>query len=304
MGNAVVSAQSAVLACIFGTLLVIACGSDSESDGSTDRPGSGGAGLGGSFDPGGGNAPPLTPDGPLNGTPGRFGSYALGDPLDTENAPTTYTNLAGCGTILTGVVRDFKDTHSDFEKFSGSEATLGMVGPELGFDSKPVYTDNPRRQQSSGQAAFDTWYRNTPGENMPFFLRIELVEHDGLYTFESDDFFPVDGAGFGNQGRARNYHFTTEFHTQFRYSGGESFRFTGDDDLWVFINRRLAIDLGGLHPELSSEIRLDEAAARLGLERGQIYPLSLFHAERHTEHSHFRIDTTLTFVNCGDVTVE
>jgi fibro-slime domain-containing protein len=83
------------------------------------------------------------------------------------------------------------------------------------------------------------------------------------------------------------------------YSGGERFSFTGDDDLWVFINGRLAIDLGGLHPPAGNMLDLDTAANELGIVPGGQYSLDLFHAERHTEASNFRVDTTLAFTSCG-----
>ena len=31
------------------------------------------------------------------------------------------------------------------------------------------------------------------------------------------------------------------------------------------------------------------------------YDLDLFHAERHTNESNFRVDTNLAFVNCGTI---
>jgi fibro-slime domain-containing protein len=123
----------------------------------------------------------------------------------------------------------------------------------------------------------------------------------GCSRFESNAFFPLDDAALGNQGRDHNFHFTTEVHTRFLYQGGETFRFTGDDDLWVFINNRLAIDLGGVHGAQSDEIDLDARAGELRISTGNVYRLEFFHAERHTSESNFRVDTNLAFVNCGEI---
>ncbi|HWZ89874.1 MAG TPA: fibro-slime domain-containing protein, partial [Polyangiaceae bacterium] len=87
--------------------------------------------------------------------------------------------------------------------------------------------------------------------------------------------------------------------TQFSYTGGETFQFQGDDDVWVFINGKLTVDLGGLHPRTLGTVSLDASATMLGLQKGNVYSLDLFHAERHTDKSTFRIDTNLSFVNCG-----
>jgi fibro-slime domain-containing protein len=69
--------------------------------------------------------------------------------------------------------------------------------------------------------------------------------------------------------------------------------------VWVFINGHLAVDLGGLHPKGSAAVVLDASAAELGLVKGNVYSLALFQAERHTPESTFRIDTNLSFVDCG-----
>ena len=47
---------------------------------------------------------------------------------------------------------------------------------------------------------------------------------------------------------------------------------------------------------------MDTSAATLGLTKSHTYDLELFHAERHTTASHFRIDTNFVFVNCGMIT--
>jgi len=83
------------------------------------------------------------------------------------------------------------------------------------------------------------------------------------------------------------------------HTGGEKFTITGDDDLWVFINAKLALDLAGLHPKLDSKIDMDAMAAHLGLTKGKAYDLALFHAERHTTAS--RVDTNFVFVSWGTV---
>jgi fibro-slime domain-containing protein len=88
---------------------------------------------------------------------------------------------------------------------------------------------------------------------------------------------------------------------KFRYKGGELFSFTGDDDLWVFVNDRLAIDLGGLHSAQTDVIDLDARAVELGIELGNEYALDLFHAERHTKASKFMVQSTLEFTNCDPI---
>lgn len=257
---------------------------------------------------------------PTNFIPADEGAYALGKAIMGDGTTDTGITAGADCDILVGVVRDFKGAnqpggHPDFEAFSGDQETPGLVLGDLGMDNKPVYAGRcddsgskgcPYGEQLTTMANFDQWYRYTPGVNMPYLIYFKFSKNGNTSTFASSHFFPLDGAGFGNSGKGtdnqqHNFHFTTELHTQFKYLGGEQFKFTGDDDLWVFINKKLAIDLGGLHPARQQQIDLDQQAGALGITAGGVYALELFHAERHTDASNFRVDTNLDFVDCGNV---
>lgn len=194
--------------------------------------------------------------------------------------------------LLTATVRDFRAAHPDFQAANGSEQ--GIVAAQLGEDDTPVYAAPASSRTTHGADAFAQWFHDVDGVNEAIDIELELVEtEEGVFQYRNNAFFPIDGRGFGNEGNSHNYHFTLELHSEFVYRGGEVFQFTGDDDIFVFINGRLAIDLGGVHSSQSRAVQLDQAAAALGIEPGNIYPLDIFFAERHTVASNFRIDTTI-----------
>jgi len=91
----------------------------------------------------------------------------------------------------------------------------------------------------------------------------------GVYTYDNGSFFLLDGELFGNQGRSHNCHITVEMHTAFTYEAGQVIEFRGDDDIWVFINDELAIDLGDVLSPVAGRVSLDS----LGLTAGETYAL-------------------------------
>ncbi|HQR05264.1 MAG TPA: putative Ig domain-containing protein [Gemmatales bacterium] len=201
--------------------------------------------------------------------------------------PVTHT-LPVPGIELTAIIRDFTpSTNPDFEYGGGGP---GMVDTVLGADNTPTLADPDNTSSIHSAETFYQWYHDVPGVNLrtdyPLFLT-ETSPGSGILQFTSNDFFPIDGQLFGDYAYGHNYHFTLELHTQFVYHGGESFNFAGDDDVWVYINKNLVVDLGGIHGTQGAVVNLDS----LGLNAGQSYSFDMFFAERHTVGSTLSMQT-------------
>jgi cysteine-rich repeat protein len=169
-------------------------------------------------------------------------------------------------------------------------------------------------------------------------LRLSRVGTTSAYQFSSasNDFYPLGHStlprterGFGYtlttdntaeasySGSNRNFHFTSELRYFFKYKGGETLTFYGDDDVWVFVNGRLAVDIGGIHSQEWGRVILgdesgdctqngggteptdttcyttteqaDATDGRFGIEKGNAYEIVVFQAERHPTGSNYRL---------------
>lgn len=216
--------------------------------------------------------------------------------------------LAQAATLtLTGTLRDFNYSGSSYGGVAGHPdfegpccgMDFGIAASLLGPDGKPVFGGGSHWSVSSA-ASFYQWYHDDPTVNRTGSVSITLNDiGGGLYQYSSGAFFPADGILLDQPSiYGHNYGFTTEFHTTFGYAAAnaDTFSFVGDDDVFVFINGKLAIDLGGVHGPAGGSVSLNSIAAAYGLVDGNNYSLDVFQAERHTSGSNFTMTTSLQLV--------
>ena len=89
-----------------------------------------------------------------------------------------------------------------------------------------------------------------------------------------------------------NFSFTSQVRYWFKYDATKTFTldFTGDDDVWLFINKQLGVDLGGIHTAVQGSVTFGAGArTNFGLMDGQVYQVDVFQAERQTSGSSYRL---------------
>ncbi|MCC6531971.1 MAG: fibro-slime domain-containing protein [Burkholderiales bacterium] len=214
----------------------------------------------------------------------------------------TFSTCAGAVT-LTGTIRDFcaPDIAGSCTRLTDFEGTTTGVVPDMVSSTLTagLPTAGPGIAAGASSAGnFAKWYVDAPGFNATMPYALTLAEGPpGTFSYDSSAFFPIDGLLLGNQGLPHNYHFTLHLEGLLSFSDPTAgpdhmFSFSGDDDLWVFVDGKRVIDLGGVHSEASASFT-EETLKGLGLGAGTPYDLDVFFAERHTTESRFHLTTTL-----------
>ena len=157
---------------------------------------------------------------------------------------------------------------------SAADSCAGTVSVTAKYDGTPLFfpiDDQPKTE---------TW------------IDAKLPPQYGYDWLFEDTVLPVYGAPHVAQKAAHNFHFTARIASWFRYdeTSAGALAFASDDDMWVFVNGKLAVDLGGVHNTGEGSLTLNAATARdFGLRPGGVYRIDIFHAERKKDSSTLRV---------------
>ncbi len=164
--------------------------------------------------------------------------------------------------------------------------------------------------------SFSQWYLDVPDVNQTILSTLKLTKNaEGVYAYDNTSFFPLDGQGFGNyKNTNHNFHFTSEVRYWFEYHADKNatLTFNGDDDVWVFVNGKLTVDISGTHGRTLDSVTINALTADiegnpLDLVEGSVYEIVVFQAERNTSAStyglsldDFELTKSTCQSHCGD----
>lgn len=215
------------------------------------------------------------------------------------------------GFRLYGITRDFRGQldllgHRDFGLAAAAQRRWWSISTQLDGDGKPTATTSPLPAGASLRAissptTFATWFRDTPGQNVsfPYVLHVGRTASYG-HTPENPRWVYNAVGGSLGIGRGDGYDdtldawpglseranstWTTELGASFEYrqDKGQWLYMRASNDVLVYLNGRLLLDIAAQSSPNWRSINLNDVAASHGLRDGQTYRIQFFVAHRYS----------------------
>lgn len=187
----------------------------------------------------------------------------------------------------------------------GNQHNVPIYGMGVDTYSSIVLTDN-----GNGKYSFNAGYSGNVKKVL--YDRTNGTISESSNGQDTTGFYPIDGLGYEQPGLLsktsainngnNNGSFTLRGESQFVYEHDKElyFTFTGDDDVYMYINGKLALDLGGAHGRNTKTVKLNDLdATEYGLVEGQVATFTFFYMERCSDASTFGIETNMALVKRG-----
>lgn len=217
----------------------------------------------------------------------------------------TYANISNAYDLAWYLLNTIYQADTNMTTVTGTdmkEHSVPIYGMAVDAYKSIVLTDN-----GTGTYSFEAGYSGTKKDVR--YDRESGTIYNGTNGGDESGFYPLEDLGYEQPGLltatskvnngAKNGSFTLRGESQFVYNKDSNlyFTFTGDDDVYMYINGTLALDLGGAHGRNSKTVNLNDLdATKYGLKEGQVATFTFFYMERCSDASTFGIKTNMELV--------